>query len=267
MPEELINAFARDYGDISKITEAERFLLNGIKPHRLSYEKDSVVFREGEPATSFLLVMKGICFTHRHLLDGSRQIIDLYFPGDVVALGELSRNCHASGLTTYSYAEILAYDKGEIKDRFSQSPHLSQLFINLISHEQANLTERLVGLSRHCAKQRVAYFLLEVHSRSARAIEGSFGSDISALSRTWPWASFTGMGNLVGVPQTLIADALGLSIVHVNRVLRWFRELGYLRTRSQGIELLDIDALKEVAGWVPEEQGTFDIDYREKTDG
>lgn len=265
MPGELINALARDFGEISELTEADRFLLNGIKPQRLSFEKDSVVFREGEPASSFLLVKEGICFNHRHLEDGNRQIIDLYFPGEVAVLGELSRECHVSGLTTFSRSEILAYDKAEIKDRFSQSPRLSRLFIELISQAQAHLTERLVGVSRYCAKQRVAYFLLEVHSRSARAIDLVSGSAITTVPL--PWAKAAGKGNLVGVPQVLIADALGLSIVHVNRVLRRFKEAGYIRTRSQGIELLDIDGLEKIAGWSPMREPAPEVDYRESTDG
>jgi CRP-like cAMP-binding protein len=248
MPRELINVLARDFGEAAELAEAEWFSLNGIQPRRLCFEKDAVVFREGEPANSFLLVKEGVCFNHRHLEDGSRQIIDLYFPGEVVAPGELSRECHVSGLTTFSRVEFLAYDKDEIKDGFSQSPRLSRLFIELISQEQAHLTDRLVGVSRYCAKQRVANFLLEVRSRAGRAIDVVSGSDVTTVTLALPWARVAGGGDMVGVPQVLIADALGLSIVHVNRVLRGFKEAGYIRTHSQGIELLDIEGLKKAAG-------------------
>jgi len=250
MAENLVDAFVRDYEDLFPLSEAERCLLTQIKPQKLCFKKDSVVFREEEPARYFLLVKEGICFNHRHLEDGSRQIMDLYFPGEVVALGELSLDYHISGLTTFSDTVLLAYDKAEIKEQFARSAGLSRLLIELMSQEQASLTERLVGVSRHCAKQRVASFLLEVYQRSSRAHHLGHRSNVDASPVPLLAANVTRPQNLVEIPQVLIADALGLSIVHVNRVLRQFKEAGYIRTRSQGIELLNVNAIKDAAGWV-----------------
>lgn len=267
MPEELINALVRDYENILPLSEAERRLLTDIKPQKLYFKKDSVVFREEEPANYFLLVKEGVCFNHRHLEDGSRQIMDLYFPGEVVALGELSRAFHVSGLTTFSDTVLLAYDKAEIKEQFSRSARLSRLFIELMSQEQANLTERLVGVSRYGAKQRVARFLLEVYQRSSRASNDTYQSCGAVLPVPVLPTELKVAKNLVGIPQVLIADALGLSIVHVNRVLRQFREEGYIRTRSQGIELLDVGAIKTAAGWWEEERRASDINDRGEVEG
>lgn len=258
MAKELINALTNNSDDIPRLSEGDRLLLTEIKPQQLHFKKDSVVFREEEPANYFLLVKAGICFNHRHLEDGSRQIMDLYFPGEVIALGELSRISHVSGLTTFSEAVILAYDKAEIKDKFSRTPRLSRLFIELISREQAILTERLIGISRHSAKQRVAGFLLEMNQRSSPTSNVVNHPGVPGLPAPLPSEKLTGLQNLVGIPQVLIADALGLSIVHVNRVLRQFREAGCISIGSQGIELLNVDAIKIIAGWeLPEDRASF----------
>lgn len=248
MARELINALAGNVECVTELSEAEQLILSEIEPQRIHCDKGSVVFREGEPAHSFLLVEHGICFNHRHLEDGSRQIIDLYFPGEMVALGELSSAYHSSGLTAFSDAVILGYDKAEIKERFSRSPSLSRLFIELMSQEQANLTERLVGVSRHCARQRVAHFLLEVHFRSSRAM--NFNSRVPRPSIFEIGQPENGRSALVSIPQVLIADALGLSVVHVNRVLRQFRQEALTQTQCHGIEILDLEGLKSVAGWL-----------------
>jgi len=249
MARELINALAGNVEYVADLSEPEQQILNEVEPQHLHFGRGDVVFREGEPSHFFLLVEQGVCFNHRHLEDGSRQIIDLFFPGEVVALGELSSSVHGSGLTTFSAATILAYDKQDIKERFSRSPALSRLFIELISQEQANLTERLVGVSRHSARQRVAHFLLEVYFRSSRAL----GYRARAALPTCSVSQGNGEAqvNLVSIPQVLIADALGLSVVHVNRVLRLFREEGLIRTQSHGIEILDLEGIKSVAGWLP----------------
>ncbi len=249
MAEELISALVNVSADTLQLSEDEHLLLAQIKPQRLHFEKNAVVFREEEPANYFLLVKEGICFNHRHLEDGSRQILDLYFPGEVIALAELSRASHVSGLTTFSEAVILAYDKAEIKEKFSQTARLSRLFIELLSREQAILTERLVDVARHSANKRIARFLLEMNQRASAAsnIIGHTGAAI--LPARLSTEKLSGLRNLVGIPQVLIADALGLSIVHVNRVLRQFKKAGCIRIGSQGIELLDVDAIKLAAGW------------------
>lgn len=232
-------------------TEKQRLMAN-LHPQMLDFGKGSVVFREGEPANHFLVVEKGICFTHRHLEDGSRQIIDFYFPKEVVALGELSKTHHAAGLMTLSETLLAAYDKDEITEEFSRSSELSRLFINMISEEQANLTERLVGLTRYSARQRVAHFLLEVDFRQKRSGEPNAREHHDKSERA---TQLNQSKNLVKIPQVMIADSLGLSIVHVNRILRQLREEGCIATRGHGVELLHMKALKEIAGW-PEGEPT-----------
>ena len=256
MAEELIKALTKDSYDVSQLSEDERLLLAEITPQQLHFEKDSVVFREEEPANYFLLVKEGICFNHRHLEDGSRQIMDLYFPGEVVALSELAREAHVTGLTTLSEAVILAYDKAEITEKCSRTARLSKLFMELLFREQAILTDRLVEVARHSANKRVAHFLLDVNQRLAPSTKALHHAGADALSASCSAKNFTGLSNLVGIPQVLMADALGLSIVHVNRVLRQFKEAGWIRIRSQGIELLDMEALKAAAGWESEGQAT-----------
>ncbi|MEP1213961.1 MAG: Crp/Fnr family transcriptional regulator [Marinobacter sp.] len=256
MAEELIRALVKDSYDVSQLSEDERRLLAEITPQRLHFEKNSVVFREEEPANYFLLVKEGICFNHRHLEDGSRQIMDLYFPGEVVALSEFCKEAHVTGLTTLSDAVILAYDKAEITEKCSRTARLSRLFMELLFREQAILTERLVEVARHSANKRVANFLLDINQRWSPSTGVPSHAGAESLSACCSPKNFTGLSNLVGIPQVLIADALGLSIVHVNRVLRQFKEAGWIKIRSQGIELLDFNAIKVVAGWETEREGT-----------
>lgn len=245
----LLNALARGAEYVSSLSDSDRLILNGLKPQKLQFDKNTVVFREGEPANHFLLVERGVCFSHRHLENGSRQIIDLYFPGEVVALGELSKFHHTSGLMTLSDTVLAAYDKTRITRNFSRSPVLSRLFIDMISQEQANLTDRLVGLTRYNARQRIAYFLLEIRFRANRARQlqpglrrGVGAKRLIPKPALWP-------PNMVRIPQVLIADSLGLSIVHVNRVLRQLRQQGCIATCGQGIVLLDVEALEAIAEW------------------
>lgn len=236
-----------EYGAL--LSERELLIVNGLDRCTARYPKNSIVFREDEPSEHFYMVEEGVCFTHRHLEEGSRQIIDIYFPGEIVALDEFSRSDHGSGLTTLSDSVLTAYDKTEVTQVFCQSSVLSRLLINMISREHAILTERLVGLARYCARQRTANFLLEIRHRIERSKRvrqhgpnrtAGKVQDIREPTRQAP--------DVVRLPQAVIADALGLSAVHVNRVLGQFRDEGYIDLSQPGITLIDLEGLDGIAG-------------------
>ncbi|MEX0604428.1 MAG: Crp/Fnr family transcriptional regulator [Marinobacter sp.] len=234
---------------VARLSERELLIVNALDRCSSRYPKNSIVFREEDPSEHFYMVEEGVCFTHRHLEDGSRQIIDIYFPGEIVALDELSRSEHGSGLTTLSESVLTAYNKTEVTQVFCQSPVLSRLFINMISREQVNLTERLVGLARYCARQRTAHFLLEIRHRIERSKRTGQRRPKRKAGKIQDIREPTHQApNVVRLPQAVIADALGLSVVHVSRVLGQFRDEGHVDLSRPGITLLNITGLESVAG-------------------
>ena len=99
------------------------------------------------------------------------------------------------------------------------------------SRDEAMVVEHLVGLGRRDATERMAHFLLELYARLrlvGQAKENRFACPLS---------------------QYLLADALGLSAVHVNRVLRQLREEG-LCTFQKGVVVLDdYEGMVRLAGF------------------
>ncbi|SFR43921.1 cAMP-binding domain of CRP or a regulatory subunit of cAMP-dependent protein kinases [Marinobacter daqiaonensis] len=231
---------------IASLSECDRKLLQTLEPERCHYPRNSVVFRQGDPSDQLLVVESGQSFTCRYLEDGRRQIIDIHFPGDVIGLDELSQPHHLSDLTTMTDASFLHYDKAEVITLFAWSPGLSLLLFQVVSRGQALLKERMVGLTRHCALQRVAHFLLEVRLRAFRGdipgaqitVEDRVGYDTRLKPPT-----------VLRIPHNVIADALGLSIVHVSRILAQLREKGLIGSSGHAITLVDLNGLKTVAGW------------------
>ncbi len=95
------------------------------------------------------------------------------------------------------------------------------------------VVEHLVGIGRRDAHARVAHFLLELGSRVA----------------------LVGMGDKTGhacpLTQYLLADSLGLSAVHVNRVLRQLREDGLVTCRDGYVAFDDYERLVVRADFDP----------------
>lgn len=95
------------------------------------------------------------------------------------------------------------------------------------------VVEHLVGIGRRDAAARMAHFLLELGSR----------------------LSLVGLGSKAGyacpLTQYHLADALGLSAVHVNRVLRQLRELGMVTFRDGRVVFDDHEKLVGLAEFDP----------------
>lgn len=236
------------------LQEHERQQLAELASERLSCAKDDVILREGEPSNGLFVVAEGLCYTQRFMEDGTRQIIDIHFPGEIIGLDQLSQPRHLSGLMALTDVALYVYDKLAVMRLFTGSPALSQLLLNMVSHGQAILTERVVSLSRHGALRRVAHLLLEILHRGgetnplARSFRKVSDQEADRASNSLhPPLTFR-------IPQTVIADTLGLSFVHVSRVLRQLRERELITTRGNVMTLINVDGLRAIAGWGSETQ-------------
>jgi CRP-like cAMP-binding protein len=112
---------------------------------------------------------------------------------------------------------------------FTKTPRLATAVLWAASRDEAMVVEHLVNLGRRDAFERTAHFLLEIGSRMILA----------------------GLGTTKGYPcplsQYQLADALGLTAVHVNRVMRQLREDGLLTFRKGNVIFDDLDRLVELA--------------------
>jgi hypothetical protein len=104
----------------------------------------------------------------------------------------------------------------------------------IAAREREILAEHLVSVGRRSATGRVAHLFLEFWARLR--IRGIVTAPI-----------FT-----VPVTQADVADALGLSVVHVNRTIKYLRHCGAIECHRHRIRILEIDALQKIAGFSEE---------------
>lgn len=113
----------------------------------------------------------------------------------------------------------------ELLDAFARTPRLAAAILWAASRDEAMVVEHLVDLGRRNASERMVHFLLELGARLfliGRASRAGFACPLT---------------------QYHLADALGLSAVHVNRVLRQLREAGMLTFRDGFVAFTDYDRL------------------------
>lgn len=221
---------AQHFSHYGGLSESERQQLNALEAPAIVVAKGQELWHEDESARDFCTLATGWAYSFRHMADGTRHILEVFLPGDVIGLGEFPFKQRLSNVAMLEDGEIRLVPYRRLLDVFRNSPRLTALCFAESSYQQALLSERLVHLSRRSARQRVAYLLFEIFARLKR-------NDRS-------------LGDCFHVPlsQQQLADALGLSPVHVSRTLTAFRQEGLVKRSRGWVHILDPKALAAEGG-------------------
>ena len=224
-----MNSLARrvsHYVDINA-TEFER--LEEL-PHRVETRKPGEdIVSIGETIDYIFVIESGWALRSRILDDGRRQILNFMLPGDCFDLMSL---VSAKADHTVSAATEVKLRRIGTRDFFKEiykNQQLATAFWWVAVQEEAILREQIIRVGRRSAVERVAHMLLELNRRLAM-IEGKEKDFID-----------------LPVPQSLLADALGLSVVHVSRTFTKLKREGMIATTPQGIEILERQKLKDIS--------------------
>lgn len=168
----------------------------------------------------------GWAFSWTATPDGRRQILDFHLPGDLIEVPE-DGDC-VEALTDASYC-VLSRDR--LCAFMAHEPGVAMSYAEGLASERARMRERVTSLGRRDAAGRVAHLLLELHGRLSRG----GGADPR--------------GAALPLKQAHLADALGLSVEHVNRALATLRKDGVASLHKGRLDLLNRPALEALAGW------------------
>ncbi|MFN3353312.1 MAG: Crp/Fnr family transcriptional regulator [Brevundimonas sp.] len=184
---------------VHPLSEEERALLRRLGHFRESIQAGRPFWRPGQ-AIGAKLILSGWAARQRTLLDGRRQIFGFVMPGDV--LGVLRTPSPLEQLSTVALTRVEAVDALMLREILAvgdeRHRRLRQALEQLARDEQTCLLDQVMRLGRQSALERTAHLLLELHDRARRA--GLTEGDRFPMPLT----------------QEVLADALGLSIVHLN---------------------------------------------------
>ena len=147
------------------MSETDVALLRKLEDDPRQYRRGEIIFSQGDRTRNFFTVNKGWVYAYRNLDDGSRQVLDVYVPGDIVGLREFAFEQRITGLIALEDAQLCSFPKTQLTDIFARSLMLSTILFTIAAKDQAVLLERLVNLGRRSARQKLAHFLIETHIR------------------------------------------------------------------------------------------------------
>lgn len=227
------NAFVHRLGKLVPLTQDEIAILHELQSSPRTVQRHRDIITEGRSYGSLFIIMEGNAIRYRILHDGRRQIVNIVLPGDIV--GALGYFMESSLYSTKALTEILVatIPFARLNALNETHPRLVTKIFWWFSCESTIYAEHLVDLGRRSALERVAHFLLELLTR----LQSVGLADDQSFK--------------IPLTQELLADALGLSIPHVNRVLRRLREDNLVVVEDQRVTVRDIESLSELADFDP----------------
>ena len=221
----------RKLGSFMPLTSHEIDCLVGLQSATIRIAPGQELVHEGQSGHKAYILQKGWACSYKLLADGGRQIINFPLPGDFLGLRSvlLRTSDHSfSGLTDIVVSSV---EGARMMQVFNDQPRLAAAILWAASRDEAMIVEHLVNIGRRSAIERTAHFFLELFERLR----------LVGLA--------TEKGFICPLNQYVLADALGLSAIHVNRVLRQLRERRLLTLKGRRVSIGDLDALKALAGF------------------
>jgi CRP-like cAMP-binding protein len=206
------------------LSKQEEEALKGARISERFYPAGTIIMEEGAMRRSLLLVYSGWALSFKSMADGRRLVADFPLRGDLLSNGSIFGATYRAALavTDVTIFEI-TLDKDLLLMR--QMPLLATMFVHLLNRNFSIATEHLANIARRPPIERTAHLLLEMRHR----LHMAGLADGQAFS--FPFT------------QSDLADALGLTAIHTNRVLRDLREDGLLIFRGSAVQLLDLESL------------------------
>ena len=223
----------RKMDTIAPLTAKDRDGLRAITGTLMALRPSQDVVQEGDRPDSMCMVVEGFLCRYKILEDGRRQIMAFHIPGDTPDSLSLFVRRMDHNLGTLVPSTVMQISHKMMFDVFDRYPNLVSLFWRDTLIDAAVFREWMVGLGRREAYPRMARMLCEVMTRMT--VMGFSDGRTCELPLT----------------QAEIADATGLSTVHVNRVLQELRGNGLINFRGGSLTVLDWRGLQRAGQFDP----------------
>lgn len=232
---DITSALIRKLGIGAKLDDED---INGIRSLPIAIKQLSIgelIASEGDRATNCCLCIEGFIYRAKNTSDGRRQILSVHIPGDMPDLQSLYLRLMDHDLIAMTQCTAGFIPHAALRHLVRSLPNVAEVLWRDTLIDSAIFREWMVNLGQRESLGRLAHFVLEMQRR-LHAVGMTDGD-----SFRWP------------IVQHQMGEALGISVVHVNRVLKELRERGLMEVHGGKLTILDQAGLVEV--------GQFDAAY------
>jgi CRP-like cAMP-binding protein len=227
------NPLIRKLESIFTLTDDERQALQNLPMQVTDIKDNQDIVREGDCPTRSCLILSGFTCTYKVTGDGKRQIVAFGVAGDMPDLQSLHLKVLDISVATVSPCRVGFITHEALWDLCLRHPRIAAAFWRETLTEGAIFREWVVNVGRREAYNRMAHVFCEMLVRLR--VVGLVEDHACNLPIT----------------QGEFADAIGVSTVHVNRVLQELRADNLIELKGDRLTILDWERLKQVGDFDP----------------
>jgi CRP-like cAMP-binding protein len=198
--------------------------------HRRSYVANTTLVDEGARMSVVFVILSGVAFRYKMLVNGKRQIFGYLMPGDMCdADFIISDRCDHS-VCVLTQAEVAVVQISELNSCIAKWPRIGRALALSNERDGSVLRDWLLNIGQRHALQRIAHFLVQMSGQlqpGKRMLDGSLPMPLT---------------------QHELADTIGLTVVHVNRCLQKLRDEGAIAWGRRRVTIVDYDRLLQISG-------------------
>ncbi|MCP3390164.1 Crp/Fnr family transcriptional regulator [Bradyrhizobium sp. CCGB12] len=218
---------------IEGLSEDERRQIAGLPSTLRQVADGEIVLRQGEAVTRCVFVVSGFLYQARIVGDRS-QILAFHVPGDMPCLHSLLISPMDADLVSLGPSVVGYVAHSQLRQLLDSSIHLTRAFWRETLIDAAISRQWIARLGAQAALPKVAHLICELAARLE--IVGLLTDGCFQMPMT----------------QRHVADACGLSIVHINRTIQELRHRGLIAWEGSEIELRRREELQQLADFAPD---------------
>lgn len=217
----------------SPLSTADQEAIAALPHHIKRVPPGGSILREGDQAEVCPILLDGFAYRQKVASDGGRQIVALKLPGDALDLQSPYLHKADHDIRALTSAEFALVPLVALERLTTARPAIARAVLIDILIESSISREWLLNIGRRNALSRLAHLLCELHDRvSDIAIEISTNFEVP-------------------LTQEQLADLLGLTPVHVNRMIRQLEKMGAIGRPSRSLTILHFSNLAKISSFSP----------------
>jgi CRP/FNR family transcriptional regulator len=222
------------------VPEAELGWMQEFRDAQYQLPAREVLFQEGDTAHSLYTLFDGWMILFKTLDNGKRQILRFLLPGDffgfqVNAIGPTGGYIYGSQALMKS--TLCAFPTIRLQAMIEKQPQLAIRLSEMEMHDMTLCQYHLIGTGCKNSLERIAFLLLELFHRVRLQRREDY--DEASYSIIFP------------PTQKDIGDAVGLSSIHVHRILKEMGSKGWIRCQGKRLTILDEETLMDIGQFDP----------------
>ncbi len=224
----VIDKLVKRLNSRARLAVGDREALAKVPVTIAKFDPAAYLVREGEMARRCIFMMSGFAFRQKVTSEGARQILSLHMTGDFVDLQNLFLKISDHNVQALTRCEVAMFDAKALQDVALTHPAIGRaMWIDALI-DASVYREWIVNVGRRDARARIAHILCEFSLRmEAAGVSKDHSYDLP-------------------MTQEQLADAVGLTSVHVNRTLRSLMADGLIDRDKRRLRIGDWDRLRSV---------------------